>query len=130
MTYFCSYSGFWARWLAAFALLLQALMPLAQAVQVQNEDGEFSSLIICTAYGLQQISIGSDSEPSDGAASSESCPICLAQSIGAKLLTSADMVELSGSAFVRIRMAPPLRIASETKSDRTLQSARAPPLFA
>ncbi len=130
MKYFYSYSGFWIRWVAAFALLFQAMIPLAQAVQVEDEFGEFSSLIVCTAYGLQQINIGSDSEPADSKAGPESCPICLSQSAGAKILTSADMTALSGAAYIRIRMVAPQNISAINALLPGRQDARAPPLFA
>ena len=130
MRYFSSYSGFWVRWVAVFALLFQALMPLAQTVQVEDEFGDFRTLVICTAYGLQQITVGSDTEPDDESSTSESCPVCMAQSIGGKILATAGMAIPMGPAYLRIRMPAPRRIASFSTSLPTRQDARAPPLSA
>lgn len=127
MRYFNSYSGLWVRWVAAFALLLQAMMPLAQAVQIEDGEGELRSLLICTAYGLQQINIGSGDTPVDSQVDSSNCPICLSQSLASKILTSADMIAFSGPAFIRITMTAPRQISFSAALFPSRQDARAPP---
>ncbi|PLX34769.1 MAG: hypothetical protein C0605_12505 [Hyphomicrobiales bacterium] len=130
MSYFHTYRAIWVRWLAVFALLIQAMMPLAQAVQVEDEFGDFQSLIVCTAYGLQQINIGSGEAPDNSQAQPESCPICLSLSLAQKMLTTADMAVLPGPAFVRLSWTVPRQDFSLTPILTGRQDARAPPLTA
>jgi len=61
-------------WLAVFVLFAQALMPLTQAwAHDAQTDGELQ--VICTANGVQTITLGLDGEPIE-AVDTVSCPFC------------------------------------------------------
>lgn len=61
-------------WLSVFVLFAQALMPLTQAwAHDAQTDGELQ--VICTANGVQTITLGLDGEPIE-AVDTVSCPFC------------------------------------------------------
>lgn len=117
--------------LALFALYLQILLPLGQAVAVSLDDsGLPTRLVICTSYGIRLVDIGSGEKAPDRSGDGETCPVCLAYSIGTTSLDNSVEISID---------APRLRVASLLPSaeagfisqflpgDRT---ARAPPASA
>ena len=66
--------------ICAFALLLQGLLPAAQAIAAEIEpvDGAFpATQFICTAYGIKHIPVeNEDPSPLNGDTSSDTCPLC------------------------------------------------------
>ena len=84
---------FAAAWTAVFALLLQAMLPLGQAVAAPADGDGTGFQIVCTAYGLQPVPAGGDDGSADGEA--YSCPIC---QIHAFSLVSPDVAGLPAPA--------------------------------
>ncbi len=67
----------WALGLALFAMLLQALIPAAQAVPLDRDgDSGFDALIICTAWGIQVLQLTTGEEPPVKQTSPVECPVC------------------------------------------------------
>ncbi len=83
----------WAVTLALFGLFMQAFMPLAQAITFQDDDGLPRRVLICTLYGTKLIDTSTGKAVPDNGSSRNTCPVCLAFSIGAASLGGA--VELS-----------------------------------
>lgn len=76
----------WAVTLALFGLFMQAFMPLAQAISFQDDDGLSRRVLICTMYGTRLIDTSTGETIPDSGDSRNTCPVCLAFSIGATSL--------------------------------------------
>ncbi len=71
----------WTIALAVFAIVFQALVPLAQAIPLDRDlgrdsDSPFDSLVICTAWGLKIIKLTTGEEPPIDETTPEKCPVC------------------------------------------------------
>jgi len=77
-----------AAWLGVFALLVQGLMPMGQAVPLAAV-GDPAFLILCTGYGTRAL----PSEPGQSAPESRpwSCAVCQASAIGDSLVAPATV---------------------------------------
>ncbi len=63
--------------LSLFAIVFQALVPLAQAVPFdRGEDSPFDSLVICTAWGLKVIKLTTGERPPIDETTPDKCPVC------------------------------------------------------
>lgn len=76
-----------AVWFAAFALSLQALVPLGQAVPMPGTAGG-GFLVICTSLGIQRIPDPDTPRTQD---ERPACPVCSAQSVGSAMLVPAPV---------------------------------------
>lgn len=63
-----------AAWLTAFALLVQGLVPLGQALAFESAGGDFQ--VICTAQGVKTIAVDENGQPTDPQ-DTVACPFCL-----------------------------------------------------
>ena len=64
-----------ATWLAMWALVLNALMPLAAQAVVAPQNGK-QQVELCTATGMVLVQLADDDSPASGATSPLSCPWC------------------------------------------------------
>ncbi len=72
----------WALALSLFAIVFQALVPLAQAVPLdRGEDSPFDSLVICTAWGLKTIELTTGEKPPIEETTPAECPVCTVVSL-------------------------------------------------
>jgi hypothetical protein len=72
----------WALGLALFAMLLQALIPAAQALPLDRDgDSGFDALIICTAWGIKVLQLTTGEEAPVKQTSAVECPVCSVQTL-------------------------------------------------
>ena len=117
----------WAVTLALFGLFMQAFMPLAQAISIKDDDGLPRRMLICTLYGTKLIDTSTGKAVPDSGNSRNTCPVCLAFSIGATSL-GGDVelpVLLSFGAMTCRRAAVATMLVKQ--SDDGHYTARAPP---
>ena len=92
-----------AVWFAVFALSLQSMVPLAQALPAAGGLGAGAYIVICTALGIQKIPDPNAPPRSDDR---PTCPVCMAHALGGSLLlplrVSPTLAKLSGSAFYTV----------------------------
>lgn len=92
-----------AVWFAVFALSLQSLVPIAQALPAVGGVGAGAYIVICTALGIQKIP-DPDAPPRSG--DLPVCPVCMAHALGGSLLVPLPAaplpVKLSGTAFYAV----------------------------
>ena len=88
--------------LALLALLLQGLVPLAEAGQPQNgpDDLDRDLRVICTAYGIAVVGEKTDE---DGPGSHLDCPVCQSPDLAAGLPGPGPAQALRWSAPVKAR---------------------------
>ena len=118
-----------AAWTGLWALLLQIMIPVGQAVPVIGADGLPRTLIICSAMQPRTIPGPGAETPAPDSGRSSSCAVCLAFATGA----STDL-----PAAVTLPL-PPVATAALTPSSATavhdglipgLPRPRAPPALA
>jgi hypothetical protein len=83
----------WALALSLFAIVFQALVPLAQAIPVDRDsDSPFDSLVICTAWGLKVIKLTTGEEAPVDETTPDKCPVCSVVSLNVALTSSGAIV--------------------------------------
>lgn len=87
-----------AVWFAAFALSLQALVPLGQALPMPGGSGAY--LVICTALGIQAIPDPNAPPKTDDR---PICPVCMARALGAETIV-AEPVALVPVSFSEVAL--------------------------
>lgn len=79
-----------AAWLAAWALLFQAVLPLGQALPAprpgSGSGGAPLTLLICTAWGLKPLAAAGAGDKAPSSGHQPPCPICLSFALGQSLL--------------------------------------------
>jgi hypothetical protein len=129
--YFRTAEGRWASVLALFALYMQVLIPLGQAVSVgEDENGFPIPLIICTPYGIEVLKAKPGEEAPDKQTSHTACPVCTVLSMGG-VLPQNDAGALSDAPEYSIVSLPsPAEVNIASQFLPGSRTARAPPLFA
>jgi hypothetical protein len=119
----------WAVTLALFGLFMQIFIPLAQAISIgEEEDGFPSRMVICTLYGIKVIDIITGEEaPSKTDSSRETCPVCLAFSIGDTSLTGVPELSTPVPVHTSSFVVTALEAVLSTQSNFNRYAARAPP---
>ncbi|MGB1024970.1 MAG: DUF2946 family protein [Rhodospirillaceae bacterium] len=128
----------WGLGLALCAMLLQVLVPVAQAIPV-TKDGLPSWLVICTLDGVQSLtSYGSGSDlgsaelpPAEpGLDRLFSCPVCLAVAAADIEGPTRDAGLVPPPSLVRFRaVAPGYAAVPQGRQQVALPPVRGPPLF-
>ena len=131
MRYFRTAESRWASTLALFALYMQILLPLGQAVSVgQDENGFPIPLVICTLYGVDVLDVKPGEEAPDKPTSHTSCPVCTVLSIGG-VLSNNDAGALSDAPeFSIVSLPSPTEVNIASQFLPGSRTARAPPVFA
>jgi len=111
-------------WLGVFALLIQGLMPVGQAVPLAGT-GDSAFLILCTGSGPRMLL----AEPEQSAPENRpwSCPVCQASALGDSLTAPASE-PVQPPAFKRAVARLDLGRWSPDSSLSAPWQARAPPL--
>ena len=115
--------------MALFAIILQALIPAAQAIPLnRNNGGGFDSLIICTAWGVKVLEVTTGQKAPVTQTSPEKCPVCSVHNLKISLAgvdapapipIFIDCGKVRPALFYRV---PELEVIS-------LVPIRAPPMF-
>ena len=120
----------WAVTLALFGLFMQIFIPLAQAVSIgENEDGFPSRMVICTLYGAQVVDLVTGEEVPDSDSGRETCPVCVAFSIGDTSLSGVPDFSVPAPVYVPSPTVTPLEAVLATQSSSNHYTARAPPVL-
>ncbi len=115
--------------MALFAIILQALIPAAQAIPLnRNTDSGFDSLVICTAWGVKVLQVTTGKKAPVEQTSADRCPVCSVNNL--KLSLAGVDAPAPEPAFidcgtvlpVLLYRAPELEVVS-------LVPIRAPPMF-
>jgi len=117
----------WAAWVATFALIVQMLVPLAQAVAF-DIDPSIEYQVICTTTGIKQIPIGENGapiEPTDVA----SCPFCVVHITPALLIPQETVFIVLEDPVAHATFGLPRQQIQPNVWRSALRPSRAPPLF-
>ena len=112
-------------WVAAFALLMEALTPLSVAwASDVLDDGELR--VICTANGVQTITVDQNGEPVEST-NTGSCPFCLAHMAPVIFNSQAPAVAVLVSPTTGHDFTQPSLYTPSSIRCRTTRPSRAPP---
>ena len=112
---------------ALYAMVFQALIPFAQGIPVEREDGGFDSLIICTAWGTKLLQLSTSEETPVKQTGELKCPVCSVHNL--KLALPGVDVPAPEPAFIHRgeRLSPPDFAAADVASVPRA-AIRAPPV--
>ncbi len=111
---------------ALYAMIFQALIPFAQGIPVERDNGGFDSLVICTAWGVKVLQLTTGKESPVKPTAPQNCPVCSVHSLKLSL-PGVDIPAPEPAFLVGLPLRPEVGYLPPEQAPLTHSLIRAPP---